>query len=427
MSVGFPLPSDPFPPEPARSDVESLEMAFGSPSPPEPSLPVPVELPPQPDPVPPVPVPPVPSATPVLDSLRQRGYDTARFASDSDAVSALVATAQEYHNAQPMIQTGQRLAPYADRIDGWLRQESQSAAPPVTPAPQPVGLAWDFPEYNPEWERNLRLDPETGRFAAPGTMPELAPYAQKVNEYHDAVRQKGQRIVNEFPGLVQEVVRSSLPDIRKELGLGDSLEEAVATHVARELSRNRAEQEAQQWRTQRREVFFELDPVGNHRLDQTGQPMLTPRGQAMLAHLTQAEQQFGWDHRDPIGAQRIRQYADAMLAADEATGKFGPPSPASPSDPASPPAGTPLSPATVPAASGPAFPHQPAPLSPAQVGEVKRGEFLEKVAQAQYQASRDGTIPPDTLPERVEQNPDATLDQIFDDEARKAGIAVPSD
>lgn len=57
------------------------------------------------------------------DRLGERGYDTSSFESDDDVFNALLTTAEEFHQHQPLIQRGREYLTHEEQFQEWLRQQ----------------------------------------------------------------------------------------------------------------------------------------------------------------------------------------------------------------------------------------------------------------------------------------------------------------
>lgn len=338
----------------------------------------------------------------VRDSLARSGYDTSSFQGDEDAFQALVRTAEEFHKNQNLIEQGRAYSQYAPQFQQWLQQQQAQQQVPQQPQQQvaapaeqkPAGFDWKAPEYDVRWERFCERD-QYGRWKPIDNDPALMAYAQKLNSYYDWHLDSGRRIVSEFPTLVDQVVGGRFDSFEKQI------QDMVSQRVQEAIAKYESDNQARSYIDQQKADLYQLDSSGRMLIDPaTGEPALTAKGKAFVEYGMEA-QKLGLSTQESI-----RTYIERMLAADTALGKFG--------APAGTPAGngTPLAQngaAAVPAASA------------AETGAKKRGEFLRKVTQDARAPGRGGSIPTSNE-RRVVQNPDATIHEIFEQEAEAAGI-----
>jgi hypothetical protein len=334
-----------------------------------------------------------PSQASLLDRLTSRGYDVTNFKTDDAAFDALVAAAEAYEQAQPFVRYGQEYASHATEFQKWQQEQAakaqQEQATQANPEPEKPSFEWNTPEFDPAWKTRCRWDAEAGRWV-PATQYDSPAIADKLNAYTEWHQSAGQRIVSEFPQLVQQAIADRLTELEKSFDqrVTQSLQGAFAEYE--QAQANRQYLEAQ------KAEFYQLDPKGQPLVNpQTGEYVLKPKGEAFRNYLVEARDQFGIT--DP---GRMRAYAERMVAADLATGKLGQ-SPAKQETPAG--------------ASAPA-------PTPEQVAQQKKGEFLSRVVKGQRAPNRGGSTPPPTAPADAMQNPDATLDQLFQEEMERAGL-----
>ena len=324
--------------------------------------------------------PPVAPASPsgvsfdVLNYLKSKNLDVSRFQSPDQALETLLSSLQGYHQQvqqlQPLATMGQQYAPHADKIQQFLAEQAKQAQP----APQ---AGWQAPERpDPRYESMLEYDQQYGCYRAPKDMPALQPYADKLNEYREWQRSTIADMTSDPFGTVR---KAGLDDWWKEQQQG------VLEQVKSLLAEQRANDEDRQFFEQKKKDLYQVDQTGNLLVDPiTGQPVLSPKGQAMTRYLQQAAD-YGIND---LSAQR--RFAEQMVSAEEATG-------------------------TLRAA-------QPA-AAPAALATDKRGEFLRNAQQRSAQL--DGTWTGSEHggdPNAPVQNPDARLVDLANAELTKKGL-----
>ena len=332
--------------------------------------------------------PPAQTAASIREALSARGYDASRFQSEEEALDGLLATAEAFHQAQPLIQTGRRYVSQADKIDAWLAEQekaaqetekaAQSAAKAPAQAAKPV-FEWKPPEYDPAWEARSKWDAEAGRYV-PATQYDNPAIADKLNAFGDWQRQAGRDILLRFPELVEQAMSGRLEATEK------LIDQRVQEVVAAKLTEYQSQQTTQSYFSEREKELFEFDAAtGRKKIDPTtGQESLTAKGKAFVEYAQQGRE-FGIT--DP---QKLIAYTERELRRDEQAGRFG-------------------------AAGG-------GNGNPAQTPAEKKGEFLKQAMRGGNLAQRSGTFPVTTAPDDTLQNPDATLDEIFNDELQKRGL-----
>jgi hypothetical protein len=333
--------------------------------------------------------------------LSKQGYDTGQFDSDEAVVEALLGVAQQHREAQPTLELGRRYAAHSDDIDRWLAEKQgsgsgvqeagASAASPQQPA-SPEAFEWKPPPYDSTWAAGLDCD-DNGIWSAPASRPDLAGAAKQLNDYSRWQQKQSQEIVHRFPEMVQQAMAGQLAELRSELSKQHE-------KVFDERIGQRDEQaQVQKYLDENRTKLIHCDDAGNVLADPiSGQPRLTPRGEAFMKH---AEEARGMGLSDPL---KIQSYVDRQLRADEAEGLFGT-----------------AEPATTPAANGNGQDQQAAPSSQ-EIARDKKGRFLSRVIRGQRQAQRGGSEPGVTDPDDLSQNPDSSLAEMLDTESRKQGL-----
>ena len=394
---GFTPPSDPLAGSPAPTGEPASEPT---------SAPTPTPAP--------APTEPAPTdgtiPTSVREALASRGYDTSGFQSEADALDGLLATAEEFHRTRPYVQVGQRYSPHADAIDAYLEERARSTAGQSAPAvpgqpaapgqsvspvaepagkQEPSGLKWEPPEYDPAWETRARWDADNQRYA-PASQYDSPVVAEKLNAFRDWQVRTSRDLLTRFPELVEEAMGGRLKSLE------ESMESRVQGIVREAITGYDSQQQSSQFFSDREKELFEVDAQGQRLADPaTGEPVLSAKGRAFREYAEQG-QAFGITDQN-----NLLRYVDEQLRRDDASGRFGQPG------------GQP--------SNGNGSQQAPEP-TPGQVAEHRKGEFLRRVVRGQHLPQRSGSFPAPNASDST-QNPDETLDEIFEDELRKKGLS----
>jgi hypothetical protein len=222
--------------------------------------------------------PPPPAAQPtqqqVSDAMAAAqglGIDVSRFKDGADLVNTMWSTVQAMN---------QEIEQYRAMQAQWQQPQQPAAVPPAPPAATaaPEGFKWDVPAFDPSWERFVQRDEATGYFRA--LAPEHAGIAQKVNEYYQWRNKTADRLLTDFPKLVEQAVASKF---------------ASQEQAAREA----AQAELRQWQYDQQINAFEERLAPNlYQTDLRGERVLTPWGQQIIqtvkAYMAQGVQDPLW-------------------------------------------------------------------------------------------------------------------------------------
>jgi hypothetical protein len=289
--------------------------------------------------------------------LARQGYDVSGFESDQAALDTLLGAADGYRQNQPFIEVGQQAIEDWDAFQAWKAEQGHPEPSGPAPTGEPAAgqepedtWSWDLPEFDPAWNRHLDANGQIRSDTDIGT-------AKKIEAYYHQLAQKQQ----EFFRDPREVIRRAVATDRREM---ETAYREMAANVAKEeVARYHAEQESDRYIQQNLREFYELDERGQPRRDlRSGQPVLTAKGKAFASHAERGRQ---LGITDPAA---MREYASAMIAADEARGLL--------------PTGSSTSP--------------PSGQTPGPNGDQRRQTFLDQAIAAQGGASRDGTLPDST-------------------------------
>lgn len=321
-----------------ETDLSSHTIA---PQPGAPSAPAPQPAEPTPPPAAsPSPAQPSPSSPPAGQfSLRefgqQQGLDLSQFQDDRALASALFNVANQYEQVAPLADIGRQFAPYAERmseIQEFLAQkdrEAQEAAAAEAAKNAPPAFEWNRVQEDPSWRQHCRINEQTGRWEA--IHPDWSNEARQLNAAADARANNSRRLVDDMPSVLEAFFGP------RETQLRESINEQVAKIVEQKFAEIRQAEEDSRYIKEHEKDLFVFDATGNQVFGQGGQSLLTPKGQALAGYINDFQQN---------GVTNIglaRQYAERLVAADEAAGKFGQPktptpgaTPTIPAAPASP-------------------------------------------------------------------------------------------
>ena len=335
---------------------------------------------------------PQPTTQQVTDALaaaRELGIPVERFRDGADLVRTMWATVEnmraQTEEMRQYAEFGQRVAPQYDAFQAWQQaQQQQQPAPAAAAKPAAApGLEWKVPEYDPAWERFLQRDDQTGLFKP--ISPEYAPFAQKANEYAQWRASTGDRMLREFPTLVEQAVASKLQ--QQQTDFDQRVQQAIAEYEQT--------QQIQRWEQQLGPHVYTTDLPGNQ--------IVTPWGRKFI-DTVQAYRQHGvddvfWIYEQAMAiAGQPPAAGQAMMPSSAATGVPQPSTPA----PVAAPAPTLPMPAAAPAAT----PGQPQPMgvipgtqyrvvpmlqdstgrfvSPQVLSEQQKRTFLQQAAAATH-------------------------------------------
>ncbi len=231
-------------------------------------------------------------------------------------MDALLGTAQAFEQGRQFIDIGRQAADNWDEFQKW--RESQQAA---APAPEPPDKsAWDYepgPKFDPAWAAQLD---EFGNIR-PGADPAIA---QQITRHRQGLEQRSREFFHD----PRKVIGQATEDQFAERPTLVTVDERIAAAI----TADRAQRENDEYFRTHQAEFYQVDASGQVRRNpQTGEALYTAKGQAMTDYAVHG-QRLGIT--DPTA---LREFAEAKVAADTATGRFGQsgglaaPSPAAPS------------------------------------------------------------------------------------------------
>lgn len=322
------------------------------------------------------------------------GLDTSGFADDETFKTALETAIEQNESDRRLAELGRQFAPVATEFPAFLEwQKQQQSSPgsgpqaPEDAVPEPPKFEWNVPALDPRLVQACERDPRTNMFRPIEGMPLLPGTAEKLNEIESTRGEMANRLLTEFPSLVNDVTAPIIDGLKSEIA---ELKAAFTTSQER--------QDSLDYERQRGNDFYQHDEQGNIVLSQTGQPVLSPVGESHR-NVEQALMKTNWD--DPADRRMV---VESFLELQKKA-KVGPFAEAA-------------------GANG-----QPAPqVTPVEqgvaAGEVKRRRFLERAIQDQRSTDRAGTIPDPTAPSISMQNADDDNRRIIRDLAREQGISL---
>lgn len=259
--------------------------------------------------------------TPIRDDLVRQGLNVSHYRTDAElladlgqiaasaqAIQSQAAWAAANSQAQP---SGQQTPP----AQGGQPQAPTAGAAPNTPTkPQ-------APEWNPEWNQFIRLNPQTGLYE-PASVHINPMLAQKANEYKSWQRQQAEKLITDPMSVIG-------PDLDTRLkAIKDEAKNELRQEIAVERQRTEGAKIVDRFVEKNATTFFQSGPDGKPVVNPiTGQYVFTPRGQAAMTYGTQYRQQFAARYGSQPHPADVIEHVQKSLAYDEARGVFGPPMP----------------------------------------------------------------------------------------------------
>lgn len=222
------------------------------------------------------------AANQALGLLQQRGFDTSGFQSDDQFYDYLGQTSQRMAELEQLASYGQQFLPYANEFQKWQQEQAKAAQaqqaqqPAAAPEPEPY---WPKPpEWNADWEKFLAVDdagnvmirPEYRMMANPNIVQQFMTYQNW---------RKGR-----MEALLQDPAEAIWPGIEKRISeMADKLS-------SERLTAYQQQQFANSWAIQNEDLLYLKGQDGRVLADpRTGQKMLSPFGQHMVANIQRLE------------------------------------------------------------------------------------------------------------------------------------------
>lgn len=292
---------------------------------------------------------------------------------------------------------GRRYLEHATAFERWRQEQAaaqqQGAAAATQPqAPQPAGQQeqqapakpkWEAaPTWNPEWDRVLERDEQTGRLVPIKSLshvPGLAEEAAKANQVLQRRNEIALRLASDPYAVVREAgLADDLTKLREEL------RQEILGEIKQQQVVRTAETEAEQYLQSHMAELFELDAAGQaKRYVATNDPVLTDKGRAYQQALIDAESRYGI-------TDEFKQHAYARDLAE----KLFPPQSAEQT--AGQPGGAVANPATgavqqgAAAQAAPQPPQQP--VAPQARNASQKTRFIRRARQSNRLPNRDATV-----------------------------------
>ena len=340
------------------------------------------------------PSPSIPS-TPSLDvrgTLKQNGYDVGGFNDDASALNALVSTAERYSQVKPLINYGRQYMQHAGEFQQWQQERQRQAleqAKQQQVATQKPAVEWSMPKYNQEWDKLTRFDPQIGAYVPVSEWVSPA-VAEQRNAYAKALRENSERLLSDPFGLIKKYF--GIPE--EVTNLVEWFDRRADQRADERFSRYDAVSQTRAELQRNYAQYYQTDASGHPIIDpRTNEEALTPRGEALLHFATEARQSYGLN--DPTQIQR---YAYSQLAMAERAGMFN--QQAAPQQQQAQAAA------------------QQAAIDPSQTSAPRKRRFLDRAAQINSRNGTDRT----GLPSQTLQNPDADIDELFNDALKQNGF-----
>lgn len=229
----------------------------------------------------------------LLDRLAGFGLDTSGFQNDDEALAHLLAAQMQIPELERLAAFGQQVLPYVNEFQEFLKsrqspQEPQAGAAPAAQEPQPEPYWPAPPEWKPEYEQFLTIDPRTGQVVA--TDPVFAHLVPKYHEYIRWKRERDQAFWRDPVAAIWKGIEQRLEQREKERGF----------LTKQDLDAYRQQQFANSFAIANEDWLYARDPM-------TGQPIVNANGQRQLSLAGQF-----YVHN----IQRLEQLAQRMAQGD---------------------------------------------------------------------------------------------------------------
>ena len=207
--------------------------------------------------------------TPILDSMREKGYDVNGYGSDEQFVSdteARYAAAADAERNMDELRLGEEQRQYQQ--EQYLRQQQLQQPPQQKQQRRKEGAA---PEFDPAWADLVEPD-EHGRYTVrPEYMGSVDPQiAENVNKYVNWRQERSNQLID---NPVQTVL---------EAGLGRQIQEQINRTVSQALSSTNTRSQAEEFVSQNAQTLYVTNPAtGEVAQNSRGQAILSPVGQAL--------------------------------------------------------------------------------------------------------------------------------------------------
>lgn len=231
---------------------------------------------------------PVPAASSdplsgVADYFRSEGYEIPDGWSGKDIIGRLTEAASR--GPDPQLQSYARAgqeyvqlqaSPQWKQYQEWMNSQGKEAKK----EPEQPKFKWEVPKFNPAWQQHVRMDPDTGAYIPANQYASAAAVAE-ANSYRQASEEHMRRLLNDFPSLVEEIVKPRFEELEQKK-FDEWFEKRMSWRQMKEQAANYIQQNEQE--------LYQRDQNGNPVLDQMGNPVVAPHGRLMQFYLNE-----GWD------------------------------------------------------------------------------------------------------------------------------------
>lgn len=229
----------------------------------------------------------------LLERLAGFGLDVSGFQNDDEALAHLLAAQMQVPELERLAAFGQQVLPYVNEFQEFLKsrqssQEPQAGAAAASKEPQPEPYWPAPPEWKPEYEQFLTIDPRTGQVVA--TDPVFAHLVPKYHEYIRWKRERDQAFWRDPVAAIWKGIEQRLEEREKQRGF----------LTKQDLDAYRQQQFANSFAVANEDWLYAKDPV-------TGQPIVNAAGQRQLSLAGQF-----YVHN----IQRLEQLAQRMAQGD---------------------------------------------------------------------------------------------------------------
>lgn len=243
--------------------------------------------------------------TPILDALRNQGYEFDEGVSDEQVLAQLeeaakraneLPTEDEYERLRKLAAIGEKTAPYLDKLE----KLGDTVDPGEKVEPEKSEFEWKAPEVDPSWYSYAKRS-DDGRWV--GREPEMENFARRLNEYEDNVAKINKDFLNNpydftwrgLEGRVGETVKPLMDRI-------ETLEQALA------------ERDSQQFKGEI-DAYY-ADPENGLFVGDTND--LTPKGKAYQSAFQQAGSLLGaGEEPSPEQALKMHRFAVDQIKGRE--------------------------------------------------------------------------------------------------------------
>ena len=213
--------------------------------------------------------------TPVLDTMRARGYDVSTYRNDDEFIGETEARYAAAVQAEQNLQEHQSQEMQMRQQQAAMQAQKQEPKENTEVKESKNGQ----PEFDQSWSDLVEQD-ETGRFVVrPEYIGSVDPgLAGKVNKYVSWRQDRSNKLIDDPVSTIMEA------------GLSDQIQQAVSQAVQGTMSQQQTRSGASDFIRQNAKVLYVTDDQGNVSQGRDGSPMLSPVGEALNAAHVQLRQ-----------------------------------------------------------------------------------------------------------------------------------------